>query len=383
MRGIPLAWLQLIRERRRLAAAIAGITFAVTLMLVQLGLRDALYRNATKVHDRFRCDLAIVSSQYEYIFSSHPFTQRRLYSALALPEVQSVAPVYVGVGTFRDILRHQEHKLLVIGIDPTTNVFDFPGLESQLPRLQQDDVGLFDLAARPEFGPVERALQQSGAVSTEINGRRITIEGSFRLGPSFGANAHYLTSDLNFLRLFRSRRQGLVDIGLISLRPGTDLETARRRLVSILPDDVQVLTRTEFVDAERNYWSLHLPIGFIFNLGSALGLIVGMVIVYQILYTDVNDHLSEYATLKAMGYHDRALFSVVLQEALLLSCFGYLPGILIAQGVYVLAQQRARIPIEMTLGRGVVVFLMTVVMCGVSGGIAMRKLAAADPAEIF
>jgi putative ABC transport system permease protein len=383
MRGIPLAWLQLIREKRRLAAAIAGITFAVTLMLMQLGLRDALYRNATKVHDHLRGDLAIVSSQYEYLFSSHPFTQRRLYSALALPEVESVAPIYVGIGTFRDIVDRRERKLLVMGIDPNTQVFDFAGLQAQLPLLRQDDVGIFDVASRPEFGPVQQVLQRNGAVVTEVNDRRVTIEGSFRLGPSFGANGHLITSDLNFLRLFRGRQQGLLDIGLVYLKPGADPQVARDRLVSILPNDVRVLTRAEFVDEERIFWGVHLPIGFIFNLGSVLGLVVGMVIVYQILYTDVTDHLAEYATLKAMGYRDQALFSVVIQEALLLSCFGYIPGFMIAQGLYVLAQAKARIPIEMTLSRGVLVFLMTVFMCSISGAIAMRKLAAADPAEIF
>jgi putative ABC transport system permease protein len=383
MRGIPLAWLQLIREKRRLAAAIAGITFAVTLMLMQLGLRDALYRNATKVHDHLHGDLAIVASQYEYIFSSHPFSQRRLYSALALPQVESVAPIYVGIGTFRDIVKHRERKLLVLGIRPNTDVFDFEGLKDKLPLLRLDDVGVFDVASRPEFGPVGAALTRTGMVTAEVNDRKVKIQGAFRLGPSFGANGHFITSDLNFLRLFPSRKQGLIDIGLIYLKPGADVELARAQLESILPGDVRVLTRQAFIDEERGYWSVHLPIGFIFNLGSALGLVVGMVIVYQILYTDVTDHLAEYATLKAMGYHDRALYAVVLQEALLLSCFGYLPGFFIAQGLYVLAQQRARIPIEMTVSRGVLVFFMTVCMCAISGAIAMRKLASADPAEIF
>ncbi len=143
------------------------------------------------------------------------------------------------------------------------------------------------------------------------------------------------------------------------------------------------MTRTEFIAREKTYWSSNSPIGFIFNLGTLMGLIVGAVIVYQILYSDVTDHLAEYATLKAMGYTDLSLFSIVAQEAIALSMMGYVPGFLIGIVIYKLVNSNTGLPVAMTAERAAIVFAMTVAMCCGAGALAMRKLRTADPAEVF
>ena len=383
MGGIPLAWLQLMREKQRFAVAVAGIAFAVILMLVQLGLRDALYESATKPIDHLQGDLIITSSQYEYLFSTDNFTQRRLYSALALDDVEWVAPLYLGVGTWRQPETYDERKILVMGFIPGTPVVDFPEVRQNTEKLEISDSVLFDSASRPEYGPVTEIYARDKAVVTEVNGKRIKVVGLFNLGPTFGSNAHLITSDLTFLRIFKNRQQGLIDLGFVKLKSGSDAEQARARLRAMLPLDVNVFTRQALLEQERDYWNKHLPIGFIFNLGSLMGLVVGGVVVYQILFADVNDQLPEYATLKAMGYLDRDLSKVVLQEAVILSALGFVPGYLIAQMLYIFAHNKAGVPIHMTVSRVVIVFILTVLTCGVSGFIAMRKLRLADPAEIF
>ena len=142
-------------------------------------------------------------------------------------------------------------------------------------------------------------------------------------------------------------------------------------------------TTEEFAQIERDYWANGTGIGFIFGLGVGVGFIVGIVIVYQILYSDVSEHLPEYATLKAMGYGDSYLLGVLLQEALLLAVLGYLPSVVLALGLYQAAFAATLLPISMTTRRAVTVLIMTIVMCSASGAIAMRKLRAADPADIF
>jgi putative ABC transport system permease protein len=383
MGGIPLAWLQLMREKQRFAVAVAGIAFAVILMLVQLGLRDALYESATKPIDHLQGDLIITSSQYEYLFSTDNFTQRRLYSALALDDVEWVAPLYLGVGTWRQPETYEERKILVLGFIPSTPVVDFPEVWQDKEKLEISDSVLFDSASRPEYGPVTEIYARYKAVVTEVNGKRIKVVGLFNLGPTFGSNAHLITSDLTFLRMFKNRQQGLIDLGFVKLKSGSDPEQARARLRAMLPQDVNVFTRQALLEQEKDYWNRHLPIGFIFNLGSLMGLVVGGVVVYQILFADVNDQLPEYATLKAMGYLDRDLFKVVLQEATILSALGFVPGYLVAQMLYIFAHDKAGVPIHMTVARVVIVFILTALTCGVSGAIAMRKLRLADPAEIF
>ena len=383
MGGIPLAWLQLLREKQRFVVALAGIAFAVILMLVQLGLRDALSESATKPIDHLKGDLIIASSQYEYLFSTDNFTQRRLYSALALEDVEWVAPLYLGVGTWRQPETYDERKILVLGFIPNTTVVDFPEVWRDKEKLEVSDSVLFDGASRPEYGPVREILSRDKAVVTEVNGKRIRVVGLFELGPTFGSNAHLITSDLTFLRIFKNRQQGLIDLGFVKLKAGADPEQNRARLRAILPKDVNVFTRHALLEQEKEYWNKHLPIGFIFNLGSLMGLVVGGVVVYQILFADVNDQLPEYATLKAMGYLDRDLFGIILQEAIILSALGFIPGYLIAQALYIFAHNHAGVPIHMTIARIAIVFVLTVLTCSISGAIAMRKLRLADPAEIF
>ncbi|HEY9736672.1 MAG TPA: FtsX-like permease family protein, partial [Trichocoleus sp.] len=109
----------------------------------------------------------------------------------------------------------------------------------------------------------------------------------------------------------------------------------------------------------------------------------GVVIVYQILYSDVTDHLPEFATLKAMGYSDRYLLTVLLQESLILALIGFVPSLLLATGLYQLVYAATLLPIGMKLDRAITVLVLTVVMCAGSGAIAMRKLYSADPADIF
>jgi putative ABC transport system permease protein len=180
-----------------------------------------------------------------------------------------------------------------------------------------------------------------------------------------------------------NRPESVCEFGLIRLKPGTDLLATRAELQRALPDDVNVLTREELNTLEKSYWQANTPIGFIFTLGAIVGLLVGVVIVYQILYTDVSDHLAEYATMKAMGYSDRHLNLVVLEEALILSVFGFPVGLGLALLIFRGARAATHLPIVMTLPLASMVGAFTVLMCAASGLIAVRKLKAADPAEVF
>jgi len=379
---VPLAWLLLTHEKLRLLAAVAGIVFAVVLMLVQLGFREALFTASSLVQDSLRADLVLTSRQYDYLVFSKYFTRRRVYQALALDGVESAWPVYLGFAQWKNPEDLRERSIFVIGYDPAASALSVPGVENAH-RLLFPDVALFDALSRLEFGPVARSLRDGKVIETEVNGRRIKVIGLFQMGGSFGVNGTIVTSDLNFLRLFPSHSQGLVELGLIRLKPGADAGRVREQLEKALPPDVRVLTRDDFSQREKDYWATHTGIGFMFTLGMFMGFVVGAVIVYQILYTDVSDHLAEYATLKAMGYGNRYVFSVVLQEALILSVSGFLPGLGIAKLLYVLTHKATLMPMIMTTGRIAFVFVMTVLMCSISGMLAMRKVRQADPAEIF
>jgi putative ABC transport system permease protein len=190
-------------------------------------------------------------------------------------------------------------------------------------------------------------------------------------------------SDENFFRVLPTRRRGLADLGLIRLKPGADPVAAQARLTALLPADVRVLIHDQYEDQELAYWTLTTPIGFIFKLGVAMGIVVGLIIVYQILYNDVNSHLPEYATLKAMGFPNSYMSAVVLRQALLLSIIGFLPGGALSVLIYKFAGDATLLPIHMTAGRMVGVYVLTALMCVGAGALAMRRVRLADPAEIF
>jgi putative ABC transport system permease protein len=258
-----------------------------------------------------------------------------------------------------------------------------PGVAEQLDIIRRPDVVLFDRESRPEFGAVAAAFSSGAAVSTEVANRRVNVGGLFEMGTSFGVDGTVLTSDLNFLRIFPLREKGLIDIGLIRLRPGTDAAAIRDAMEAEFPSDVVVLTKRDYVQREQHYWNTSTPIGYVFTFGVIMGFVVGAIIVYQILFADVSDHLAEYATLKAMGYPNSYLFGVVFQEAVLLAALGYVPGLLICLGLYRIAGDATRLPLHMTVPLALSVLTLAIVMCCLSGAIALRKIRSADPAEIF
>jgi len=381
---IPLAWLQLTREKIRLLVALAGIAFACILMFMQLGFQDSLLESAIRFHVALKGEIFLVSPQSNALIAMNTFSQRRLYQALGFEGVRAISPVYVGFALWKNPETRRTRSIFVVGVDPSADLLDLPELTpDELEEIKKADVVLFDRRSRSEFGPIPEWFESGREVVTEVGNRRVQVGGLFKMGATFGADGTILTSDLNFLRIFPQRERGLVDIGVVQLQPGVDPDPLVRQMRALLPEDVRVLSRAEFIDMERTYWEEGTAIGFIFSLGVGMGFIVGIVIVYQILYTDVSDHLAEYATLKAMGYTDTYLLGVVFQEALLLAGLGYIPAFALSVLLYDLTANATLLPIAMTFNRAVLVLGLAVSMCFISGAIAVRRLRAADPADIF
>jgi putative ABC transport system permease protein len=380
---IPLAWLQLTQAKGRLIAAVAGIAFTVTFSLVQLAFQDALYTSVTLLYSHLNADLVLVSPRYQCIVATENFPEVRLYQAFASDQVESVSALYMSMAQWKNPVDHRDRQIFVIGFRPRPGVFNLPGVENSLGQIAEPGKVLFDEGSRPEFGPVADGVRKNGSVTTELSHRRVEVVGLFRVGANFANDGNLITSDTNFLQLVPYRKFGIVDLGLIKLKPGADAEATRVKIAAALPDDVTVLTRSGLLEREKKFFGSSLPVGFFFLTSVLMGLIVGAVIVYQILYSDVSEHLSEYATVKALGYSDWYLFWVVLEEALILSVLGFPPGLLLSLGVYQIARSATLLPITMTLLRIGFVYLLTLAMCGLAGALAMRRLQYADPADIF
>jgi len=379
----PLGWLQLRHRPMRLLVALAGIGFAVLLIMMQLGFRSALFESAVRFHERLNYDIALFSTDSVFIVRPQPFSVRRLYQALGDESVASVSPVHIFPGVWKNPWNNDRRSISVFGFDPEVDILAADGFDENRLRLRQQDVVLFDAASRPEFGPVAQEFDAETGLKTELNDRQIRVVGLFRMGTSFGIDGNIMTSEDNWLRLFPDRSRNDIELGLIRLKPGADADATRDRLRDYLPKDVLVMTKADFVQREKDYWNAATPIGYIFAFGAIMGFVVGAIIVYQILFADVSEHLNEYATLRALGYPNRFISGIVIQQAFILGVLGYLPGVLLVHWLSMKAAGATHLPLYITQERALAVFLLTLSMCAISALLAVRKVRRLDPAEVF
>jgi putative ABC transport system permease protein len=378
-----LAWSQLTRDRPRFLMAVAGVGFAVVLMLMQLGFRRALFASAVRFHRAFAAEVFVIDPRTAVMIEITSFPRVRLLQALGQPGVESVSAVYLRPLPWTNLRTGRTKNIDVMGIDPRAGAIDLPGVREHTARLSLPDTVLFDAASRPEFGPIAEELRSGLEPRVEVAHRRVEVAGVFELGTSFGVDGTILTSDLNFLRLLPDRPPGLIDIGLVKLATGANPAVVRDQLARALPPDVLVLTKDDFMRREMTYWDTVTPIGYVFGFGVVVGFAVGSVLVAQILFSDVSDQIDAYATLKAMGFDNRYLYAVVLYEAVFLAGIGYLPGLAVSSVLYRLAASATGLPLVFEWRLAALVLGLTFAMCCLAGALALRKLETADPAEIF
>ena len=382
----PLAWYNLTYERRRLGVALAGVAFSVMLMFVFKGFQNALFDSQVQLHSKLNADIVIVSTIKENMFVPEQFARNRLYQAMAYEGVEAAYPLYMELNApWKNPETGRIQRLRALAFNLNDPALDLPELDSLIPALRMPDTVLMDLQVRPEVGPT------AVGVETELADRRVEVVGNLILGTDFAAGTgNVLMSDRNFLRYFaiqgpevENRTLNTVDVGLVRAAEGVDVALLVESLQEGLPNDVSVMTVEEFAAREVRYWQENTNIGFVFGLLTAMGFVVGVILVYQILYTDVADHWFEYATLKAIGYTDRFLFGVILQEALILSLLGYVPGLVASMGLYALAVKATGLVLAMNFSRAAGMLVATFAMCTISGAIALRRVQATDPAEVF
>ncbi len=381
--ALRLAWRQLTSSRARLASAIAGVMFACVLVFMQLGFRSALFESASNLPRALKGELFLLNPQTLVLFRPEGMARVRASQALAVPEVLQAVPVYLAQTNWRNPQTGKFRSIQLIGFDLEAGAVDFPGLAAIVPALKRVDAIGFDRRSRPEFGDIAGRFDREGPYDVEVGRRRMTLVGTVSLGTSFGADGNAVMTETNFRRIIKERVPGKTDLIALRVRPDADIAQVQASLIAALPGDVRVLTQAELIAWERSYWEKGTPIGFIFGFGSAMGLVVGMVIVYQILFSDIATHLREYATLKAMGYSNFYLQLVVMSAALLLAVLGFVPGIAGSIGLYKVVANATLLPLAMVADRAISVFGMIFGMCALAGLLAMRKLREANPADMF
>lgn len=383
LRRTPLAWRQAIHRPMRLAAAIAGVSFANVLVFFQLGLSGGLYDSQKRPIQRINGELVMVSGRYLYLGEQLNIPRARLIQALGVEGVEAVTPLYIGLSEWLNTGTRQQKQALLFGVAPENPALRIPELQDQPQLLQRSDALLFDTRSKRNAGPVAETVRRDGSYGTELGGVRAVVTGLFTLGVTFAADINLITSATNFKNYFPNQSADDIQMGVIQLKQGVDPLRVQASLRQFLDPSVKVLTIEELEATEVAYWRRNTSFGLIFGLGVLVGLVVGGIIVYQILYSDVSDHLAEYATLKAIGYDDRFVVGIILQESLILALLAFAPSLLLSLGLYSFLARSTSLMVVMTAGRVVLVFAFTLAICGLSGWLATGKLRRLDPAEIF
>ncbi len=379
---LPIGWLQLTHSRTRFAAALSGVAFANVLVFVQLGIMGSMATATLKPYEFFQADIMISASDANSMTEGGNVARQWLFQALADPEVTGGTGLYVANVSWARLTKTL--SLTTYGIDPALPSFLSPAMASKTGTLQLQNAGILDMFSRGLPREEAAAIRPQTPISFEVSGTTLTLYDTFQGGGGFGGDGFMMVSDQTFLTLFPARSSAAPDHILLQLAPGANPEAVAARLRDLISDKtLRIRSYAAAAAEDLSYQQTRRPTGIIFGFGVIIGILVGIVIVYQVLSTDVADHLSEYATFKAMGYPQRFFLGIVFEEALILAILGFIPGFIVASGLLAGMKRATTLPLAMTVDMAGMVFVGTLIACTISGAIATRRLAAADPADLF
>ncbi len=385
LNDLPLAWLQLKRQPVRYLVAIAGIGFAALLMYMQIGFQSGLLTSATTFYAALDADLVLISPKTVSSASFSQFPQSQLFRANGYDAVESVVPLYVTNISAQKLGGEKPTSLRIIGYDPELKALNVDAINQQASKLKTTGYVLFDTKGNSRTGPVAKAVEENGYQFMTLYNLSQTFRavGLFGLGSTFAADSNLLTSSSTAIQLANQINFGEISLGLIKVKDKASIPQLQKSLNKLYDGEIQILTKEELISQEQNYWNTSSSFGIVFGFGTFMGVLVGGVMVYQVLYTDVTDHLKEYATLKAVGFSNQFILAIVIQEAILLGISSFIPSTLVSTGMYAFLTSASGINIQMTHQKISLVGALTVGICAASAAIAVNKLRDADPASVF
>jgi putative ABC transport system permease protein len=374
---VPLAWRILTYDKRRTALALIGIFMAILLVFVELGFFNAVPRGGLLLYDNMRFDLLLTSDQYEYQAQPGAFPLSQLERVRSSPDVAEATAIYFGFAKWKSGEGDLWPDVFMIGFDPASHIFLPDSINRQTAVLDRIDTVLVDSSTRPIFGPLgtDRVV--------EIDDRKLTIGGQYVLGTGFMGLGVALTNPENFARLFPQRGSEVVNLGAIRLKAGVDPDRVGADLQKLAGAGTRIFTPQELAAHETAYWTTRTSVGIIFGSGLLISLVVGVMIVYQIVSTQIGQQLPQFATLKAIGYRDRSLTATVSAMSLLIVIAGFIPALAAALGLYSLIRQETLLPVMMSEMRILAVFAAALGMAVISALLSVWVLRRADPADVF
>lgn len=375
---VRFAWRLITHKKRRTLVASLGIAFAILVMFMQIGFYGAVVNTAVAVSSRLDADLILVSPRFLHLSETSSIRRERLYQALSVPGVERSAPLYFRYANWREPVSGARCRLFAMGFPLAQgSPLQLAGVSEQLGKLKPASTLLLDRRTQPRCAP----RRADGEV--DVRDQVAWVVGDFELGVGFLADGAVLLSDDSFARLFERQNIDRPHLGLLKLRPDSDPELTQRELQRVLPEDTRVLTRRQLSRLQMRHWVENTAVGNVFGMGCIVGFFVGLVILHEVLSTDIRNQLPFYATLTAMGYGRRRLQRFVLEGAWIFASVGFAPALLFTMISFPVIREETRLPIVLSPGLALLVLVLTLSMCTGAALMSMRKLRQADPAELF
>ncbi len=375
-RRAPLfAYRLLAHDRTRALASIGGVAFALLLMMMQVGFRNSLLDSGVQLIDRLDADVIVISKEKYPFLRVKSMPRERIYQALAVEGAESVAPLWTALARWTNPYTRTLHPIRVLGFDPRRRTFDIESVNRMSAELEKPGAALLDRLSRDSYGSV-------GTGPAVVNRKQVEVVGTFPLGTDFEVEGTLMVSETTFFELVGWGRS-LVEAALIQTAAGEDPREVAAAIQAALPADIVALSKSDLLARDRTYWETSTPVSLILLVGVTLGFLAGVVISYQILYTEVLDHMAEFATLKAMGYGDRFIQAVVVAEALFLSVVGFIPAIVAGTGIVAILGAISGLPAALSWADTLNILILSVSMCSLASFFALRRVRVLDPAELF
>ncbi len=407
----------LLEDIPRFIVAQAGIMFAVSLITIQLGILKGFSRSTAVVVDHSPAELWVGSKEMVNFELTSPLPAESINIASKVEGVDRAEILILTAGRWR-APTGKLSPTRIFGFNPEGELFVNRRFSSaEIQSLKQPYSAIIADAAQRSLD-AEVNAKPSGtigglpvnvfatAADIQSNASSPFIFTNLETAKAYGTaevNSSVncirdANGDLTCTNTFKNKPWGTkvgelkppatLTLGdpityiMIRSKPGTDLTVLKQRLIQALPDS-QVLTKAELAAITRNYWEARTGVGFILGLGATVACIVGMVVVGQILYASVADHLREFGTLKAMGAPNRVIYSIIIEQGLWMAVMGYIPSIALCVGLsqWTQAARGIMILIEPTTAIGV--FGLTLFMCVGSALVAVQKVTRVDPAIVF
>jgi putative ABC transport system permease protein len=367
----------LLHDRLRFAVAIAGVSVSVMLVLVQVGLYFGFMDTASSIIDASQADIWVSKKVNESFEFATPFDERTFYKVASVPGVAHAERVLMSFAQFK-LADGGDLGVQIVGVETA------PG---HRPLLAPWNVVAGDASRLAEPGAIVLDRSEYAKLKIDRVGHLAEISGVRAEVVALTSGIRSFTTSPIIFTDLRTARSYVPQLGdepvtyvLVSVQPGVSVADVQAR-IDALPH-LAAYTTAQMSRRTRSYWSTRTGIGASFFTTAVLGIIVGLVVVGQILYSGTLQYIREYGTLKAMGAKNSAVVKVILSQAMISAALGFAVGAPLAIAMRA-AMKGANLTVALSPELYVATAMITAVMCALAALLSIVKVLRLDPATVF